>query len=214
MLHLPLISDKYALDGGLNPLAYICDWPGPDVAESMVLVLLPLIACRDIGAAGFGVSGGSGESKLCSADGVCSSSSTGRADGVLGSGFSRMESLALGACLFGRRYCVEPDPADAGDTSAGVVATGESRSPVWMFAGLWCGPDIDPNFFMPRRTPDRKSVLSGAPSSSVESDGVENLDSRPGGRKVSLPDMTTHAEEESSRAPKGKRDTTPPACEL
>ena len=51
-------------------------------------------------------------------------------------------------------------PADAGEGSSGVEA-GDSRSPTCIFAGRLCGPEIDPSFFMPLRTPDRKSFFSG-----------------------------------------------------
>jgi len=132
---------------------------------------------------GFGVSGGE--------NGVYSRRlSIGGDRGVFGSGFSRIISLLLRACLLPRR-----------GGSRGAVAGTPSEidadlSPMWIFVGLLCAPEIEPSFLIPLRTPEKKSLLSGDASSSVEESEVENLDSsEPGGRRVSLSDMIDHAGE-------------------
>ncbi len=72
------------------------------------------------------------------------------------------------------------------------------RSPIWIFAGLCCPPEIEPSFLIPLRTPDKKSSRSGEFSSEFSSsdDEMWNLDSsEPICRRVSLSDMITHAGE-------------------
>jgi len=66
----------------------------PDVVESMVLVRLPLTACRDIEPKAFGVSGGE--------NGFAEGCSKGGDAGVLGKGFSRLKLLVLRSCFFFR----------------------------------------------------------------------------------------------------------------
>jgi hypothetical protein len=152
-----------------------------------VLVRLPPAAGRDIEAKAFGVSGGE--------KGICSSCSTGGERGVLGKGFSRLRSLGLGACFFRRDESAEPGVRSG-------VAVAEDLSPIWIFEGRLCGPDIDPNFLIPLRTPVKKSLRSGGSSSSAaESEWSENLDSSaPCGRRVSLSAMISHAWEEDDRS--------------
>lgn len=108
--------------------------------------------------------------------------------GVLGKGFSRL--LAPGAFFFRR---VRSESAEPGVGARSGVA--EYLSPTWMFEGLWCVPDIDPNFLMPLLTPVKKSFRSGETSSSAaESEWSENFDSsEPCDRRVSLSDMISHA---------------------
>lgn len=181
-----LSSSPSCLPSGIleNPPAYCVEVT--EVDESMVLVLLPLIADRDIEVKAFGVSGG--EKGVC-----CNSCSTGGDKGVLGKGFSRLRSLVLRACFFMRR---RSEPADAGLKSWFVEV---EDSPVCIFEGLVCAPDIDPSFLIPLRTPEKKSTLSGegidVSSSAAELDEFENLDEscEPAGRRVSFSDMITHA---------------------
>jgi hypothetical protein len=188
------------LEAGLYPLAYI--WVEViEVVESMVLVRLPLTAGRDIVTNGFGVSGGE--------NGVWRSCSTGGEMGVLGKGFSRLRSLALGACFLRRERSESAEPG--GGARSGVA---KSLSPTWIFDGLWCAPDIDPNFLMPLLTPVKKSFRSGETSSSAaESEWSENFDSsEPCGRRVSLSDMISHAwEEEEGTLGESSEDIT--SCE-
>lgn len=119
-----------------------------------MLVRLPFTAGRDIVAKGFGVSGGE--------NGVWRSCSTGGEMGVLGKGFSRLRSLALGACFFRRERSKSAEPGVGAGSGVPVCL-----SPTWMFKGLWFAPDIDPNFLMPLLTPVKKSFRSGETSSSA-----------------------------------------------
>lgn len=154
--------------------------------ESIVLVRLPPTFCLDI-LSGFGVSGGE---KVFSRR-----VSIGGDKGVLGRGFSRMISLVLRSCLFPQRG------SSSGAVAGGASAVAANLSPVCIFAGLLCAPEIDPSFLIPRRTPEKKAVRSGDVSSSAESwSNDESVDSsEPCGRRVSLSDMITHSEEEQTR---------------
>jgi hypothetical protein len=180
LLWLLDISCIYVL--GLDPPVYNCVG-GPEVDESIVLVRLPLMADRDIEGKAFGVSGGE--------KGVCSSCSTGGEAGVFGSGFSVLRVLVLLACF---TCCGEREGSLAARSGVGAP----ERWPVCMSLCLCCPPEIDPNFFMPLRTPLKKSRSGdgmGRSSSLFESDGVENLDSSEPGGPVSWSAMIKHAEE-------------------
>jgi len=170
--------------------------PLEEVDESIVLVRLAVMPVRDMADAvgiGFGVSGGE--------KGVWDGCGTSGELGVFGKGFSTFRSLFVPTCFFRRGW----SELGVSGLDSWIVA-GDARSPTCMFVGLYCPPEMEPNFLIPLRTQARKSPLSGEASEFSSSELTKNLDSsEPMGRRVSLSAMIDHAGGEQDGGRQGGR---------